>query len=83
MEIFKKSRRHLEETGWSYWYHLYHSFYQSGRLILISIKSIIHGFFPWLFPASGPVGIYKIYKEIRAMHHVKRIFSDEDTQNKL
>jgi len=82
MNWIKQGRLHLKETRWGYWYHLYHSFYQSGRLIVISIKSILHGIFPWIFTASATLGIYRIYKEIRSMHQVNRMFLEEDNIKK-
>lgn len=82
MNYIKIARQHLKETGWSYRYHLWHSLIQSGRLIVIAIKSAVHGFMPWLYPASGPVGIYRIYKEIRHLHHVQKIFNQDDNQGR-
>ena len=74
----KQVKEHLEESGMSYWQHLAHSIKQSNRLIAIAIKSYIHGLLPWFFAASGPIGIYRIYKEIKRMHHVQRLFKNDD-----
>ena len=71
-------KEHLEESGMSYWQHLTHSIKQSNRLIAIAIKSYIHGLLPWFFAASGPLGVYRIYKEIKRMHHVQRLFKNDD-----
>jgi hypothetical protein len=79
MEIEKN---HLGEVEMGYWQHLVHSIKQSNRLIVIAIKSYIHGFLPWFFAGAGPVGIYKIYKEIKRMHHVLRIFKEHDQSEK-
>ena len=81
MKVIKKSKEHLEETNWSYWQHLRHSIKQSNRLITLAIKSYLHGLMPWIFPSSGPVGIYRIYKEIKKLHHVQKIFAREDSKN--
>lgn len=78
MDPIKQSRKHLEETGWGYWQHLAHSVKQSSRLVVIAVKSIIHGIFPWWFPAAGPIGIYRIYHEIKRMHHVQKMFKQHD-----
>jgi hypothetical protein len=32
-------------------------------------------------PASGPVGVYRIYREIKRMHHVQKIFQQYDQEN--
>lgn len=77
----KQSKQHLEETGWGYWYHLYHSLYQSGRLVIIALKSVIHGIFPWVYASAGPLGIYKIYKEIKKHQHVQKMFHRSDNAN--
>ena len=45
---------------------------------MIALKSLIHGVFPWLFTNSGPLGVYKIYKEVKRMHHVQRMFQKQD-----
>lgn len=74
----KLIKEHLDESQMSYYKHLRHSVKQSNRLIVIAIKSYIHGLLPWFFVASGPLGIYRIYKEIRQLHHVQRIFQQHD-----
>lgn len=74
MNFLRQSRQHLEDTGWNYWQHLAHSIKQSSRLIVIAVKSVIHGVLPWLYPSAGPVGVYNIYREIKKMHHVQKIF---------
>ena len=74
----KSVKEHLEESGMSYWQHLAHSTRQSNKLIVIAVKSFIHGLLPWFFAASGPLGVYRIYKEIKRMHHIQRIFKNDD-----
>lgn len=71
---YRESKEHLNETEWSYLYHLRHSIKQSNRLIFLAIKSYLHGFFPWMFKSDGPVTIYKMYREISKIHHVQKIF---------
>lgn len=70
-------KQHLEESGMSYWTHLKHSIKQSNRLIAIALKSYVHGVLPWLWASAGPLGVYRIYKEIRHMHHVQRLFQND------
>ena len=69
---------HLEESQMSYCKHLGHSVKQSARLILIAVKSLIHGVFPGIYVNSGPLGIYKIYKEIKQMEHVRKAFRQDE-----
>lgn len=76
--MFDQVRKHLEESQMPYWSHLAHSIKQSNRLIWIAIKSYIHGFLPWFFASDGPLGVYRIYKEIRRMHHVQQMFKKDD-----
>jgi hypothetical protein len=76
--MFKQAKDHLSETKWTYWQHLRHSIKQSNRLIVIAVKSYIHGVFPWAYKTDGPLSVYKIYKEIRNLHHVQRMFSEHD-----
>lgn len=81
MKFLKESKHHLHESGWTYGQHLMHSIRQSNRLMLIAVKSYLHGIFPWIWASSGPVGIYKIYSEIRRLHHVQKKFK-ENAQHK-
>ena len=69
----KSAQEHLADSQMGYWTHLAHSFKQSNRLVGIAIKSYIHGVLPWFFASEGPVGVYKIYREIRQMRHIRKI----------
>lgn len=69
--------KHLQDSQMGYWAHMAHSFKQSNRLIAIAVKSYIHGILPWFFANTGPVGVFKIYKEIRNMHHIKKILNNQ------
>jgi hypothetical protein len=72
----KSAKEHLQNSNMNYWTHLAHSIKQSNRLISIAVKSYIHGVLPWFFANRGPVGVFKIYKEIRRMRHIKKILRD-------
>lgn len=74
----KEVRQHLVESEMSYWQHLMHSVRQSNRLMAIAFKSYVHGVLPWFWASDGPLGVYRIYKEIRRMHHVQRLFKDDE-----
>jgi hypothetical protein len=76
--MFEESKEHLKETEWSYWYHLRHSFKQSNRLLIIALKSYLHGLFPWMYKSDGPVAIYKMYREISKIHHIQKMFKKLD-----
>jgi len=67
--MLEKSKKHLNDTGWSYWKHLRHSFMQSNRLITTAFKSYIHGIIPSIWIADGPKMIVKIYKEVKRLKH--------------
>ena len=79
--ILKHIQEHLTESEKSYREHLAHSIKQSNRLIIIAIKSYIHGIFPWMYPSAGPLGVYQIYKEVKHMHHIQKMYEKEDKQN--
>jgi hypothetical protein len=81
-EKIKFSKEHLAETNWTYKQHLDHSFMQSNRLIKMAIKSYLHGIFPWLYKGDGPIGIYKIYREIKKIQHVQKMFKELDEDEK-
>lgn len=74
----KKTTQHLIESEMTYIAHLKHSVTQSNRLIVIALKSYLHGVFPFAFASAGPLGIYRIYKEIKRHHHIQRIFKNDD-----
>jgi len=80
-EKLQLSKDHLRETEWTYKQHLDHSFMQSGRLIKMAIKSYLHGIFPWMYKGDGPIGVYKMYKEIKRIQHVQKILADYDKAN--
>ena len=73
----KSVNDHLNESDMNYWIHLKHSIKQSNRLIVLAIKSYIHGIFPWVLVNAGPLGIYRMYKEIKRMQHIKKIFKKD------
>ena len=76
-----KIKQHLEESGMNYIQHFLHSAKQSNRLIIIAVKSYLHGIFPWIFKTAGPLGVYKIYKEVRNLHHLQQVFKKHDETN--
>jgi hypothetical protein len=78
----KVDKDHLEDIEQGYFQHMFHAFTQSNRLIVIALKSYIHGVLPWFFSGDGPRQIYKIYKELRHMHHAVKIFKEYDKQSK-
>ncbi len=71
--MYKKIKEHLEETEWGYWKHLTHSVHQSNKLIACAIKSYIHGIFPCWYKADGPITIFKMYHQIKRIHHVAKL----------
>lgn len=80
MKFIDQGKDHLIESGWGYWKHLFHSLRQSTRLFSIAILSLIHGIFPWWFASSGPLGVYKIYHEIKKFHHIQKMFKKHDSE---
>jgi len=73
----KSAQEHLQQSEMGYWTHLVHSFRQSNRLIVIAVKSYVHGVFPWFYASEGPVGVFKIYKEIRQQRHIRKILDSQ------
>ena len=69
---FKESKHHLQvETGWGYFYHLWHSIKNSWSLIIITFKSVVHGLFPFMWKADAPKGVIKMYHQIMRIQHIK------------
>lgn len=75
------SKEHLTETGWSYRQHLSHSVKQSNRLIKLAVQSYLHGLIPCIYKSNGPLGVYRIYKEIKKIQHVRKLFDRYDGKN--
>jgi len=73
----KSIREHLKDSQMGYWTHMAHSFRQSNRLVAIAVKSYIHGIFPQFFANRGPVGVFKIYREIRNQRHIRKILDHQ------
>jgi hypothetical protein len=74
MKWLKDSIYHLKvETGWSYWYHLWHSIVNSWRLIKIAFKSVVHGLFPNVWKADAPIEVIKLYHEIMRIQHIQKM----------
>ena len=72
--IIKEAKYHLEiETGWSYQYHLWHSIKNSAILIKISIKSLVHGFLPFMWKSDAPRDIILLYHTIMKIQHIKKM----------
>jgi hypothetical protein len=69
---------HLKDANWTYWEHLSHALIQSRRLTVMMFKGLVHGFIPWLWTGYAPVEIYRMYKEMKKLRHVRRQFDDED-----
>ena len=68
----KEGYHHLKvETGWGYWYHLWHSIKNSWALLVIAFKSVVHGLLPWIRKADAPKGVIKMYHQIMRIQHIK------------
>ena len=71
--MLNQIKEHLKESEKNYWDHLRHAFRLSNRMIVGAIKSYILGIFPFEFKADGPLTIFKIYREIRKIRHIKEL----------
>lgn len=76
-----KWRAHLHETNWTYWQHLRHSIEVCSKLVYIAFMSILHGLIPGFWANRGPVGIYRIYKNMRRLPHARRLFNAEEQKD--
>lgn len=79
--MFKRWRQHLIDCTWTYWEHFTHGMHQCGRLASITIKGFIHSIIPGLYPSEAPLGIYRLYKDMRKLKHVQRVYKREDENN--
>lgn len=70
----EQSKYHLEvETGWGYWYHLWHSVQNSWILVKIAFKSVAHGLLPFLWKADGPKEVIRLYHQIMRIEHIRKM----------
>lgn len=71
---FRKAKHHLSvETGWGYWYHLWHSLKNSWALIVIAFKSTVHGLLPWIWKSDAPKGVIRLYHQIMRIEHIAKM----------
>lgn len=73
-----KHQQHLKDTGWTYWQHLHHSIVVGGQLIKIALLGFVHGLFPGFWTNKAPVGIYRVFKDMRRLRHTQKLFDAED-----
>jgi hypothetical protein len=74
MKWFREAKHHLQvETGWGYWYHLWHSIKNSWALIKIALISLVHGLLPWVWKADAPKGVIKMYHQIMRIQHINEM----------
>lgn len=74
MSWLSRAKYHLEtETGWGYWYHLWHSIKNSATLINIAFKSVVHGVFPWVWKSDSPRAVIKLYHQIMRIDHIQKM----------
>lgn len=73
MKWLKSARHHLDvETGWGYWYHLWHSIKNTATLLTIAFKSLVHGVLPWIWKADSPIAVIKLYHQIMRIDHIRK-----------
>jgi hypothetical protein len=61
MDIIKKSKEHLEDSGKTYRQHFSGAYYYGFRLIIAAIASFIHGIFPFLLRGTAALTIIDAY----------------------
>ena len=77
-KLRKHLTEHLEEANWTYWQHLSHALVQCNKLAKMTFKGLVHGFIPWVWPSYAPVEIYRMYKEMKKLRHIRRRYDEED-----
>ena len=74
IQWFRNAIYHLKvETGWGYFYHLWHSLKNSWALIVIAFKSIVHGLIPSVWKADAPKGVIRMYHQIMRIEHIEKM----------
>ena len=73
MNWWKSAKHHLNvETGWGYWYHLWHSIKNTAALLTIAFKSLVHGLLPWIWKADAPLAVIRLYHQIMKIEHIRK-----------
>ena len=80
--MIKTAKQHLHQSRMGYWQHLRHSLYNAMRLQWIVIDSIIHALFPFVFKTSAARGVVKIYLEMKAHAHLRKMINQEKAKSK-
>ena len=61
-EVNRAFTRHPQDTGETYWQHLWFTVRMSGRLLYGMAVLMVHGLFPFLLTREGSKQIEKIYR---------------------
>lgn len=73
-----RHQQHLKDTGWTYWQHLHHSITVGLTLIKIALFGFVHGVIPGFWANKAPVGIYRVFKDMRRLRHTQKLFDADD-----
>lgn len=77
-----RHQQHLKDTGWTYWQHLHHSLVVGAALIKIAALGLIHGLIPGFWANKAPIGIYRVFKDMRRLRHTQKLFDAEDLRER-
>src|SRR5438045_1418815 len=61
-EVNRAFTEHPQDTGETYWEHLWFTFRMCGRFLYATIVLLVHGLFPFLLVRAGSTQIEKIYR---------------------
>jgi Family of unknown function (DUF6356) len=78
-EVNRAFTTHPQDTGETYWEHLWFTLRMSSRFLSTTIVILIHGIFPFLLMREGSEQIEKIYRIIKQrIPKSRRDAMDED-----
>lgn len=80
--ILEKSRKHLEDSNMTYWYHFKHSISNGNRLFKLVLSSYIHAVIPWKLKQHAARGIIKLYEDMKQWPHLRKAMLEESLKRK-
>ena len=67
--IRTKSKKHLNDSKMSYWYHFWHSVSNGNRLFLLVLSSYAHAVYPGRLRQRAARGIINMYEDMKRWPH--------------
>jgi hypothetical protein len=72
---------HLKENNMRYIHHCRHGLVNAGKLLILSVSSIIHSFFPMILKYHAAKGVIAIYEDMKKFAHLHKLLNNTAFNN--